>query len=115
MLEILNPIIQPVLLILTPVLAAAITAWVVRAIQSARADLNQSQLESLKLLANTAVWAAEQASRSNVIPKKYRMDYAIKFVQSQADARGIKINVDELTRYIEAAVGEQLNAQKISG
>jgi hypothetical protein len=114
MLDLINQIAQPLLLIILPVLAVAATSWLIKAWELKRAELSQAQLTTLNWLAGTAVWAAEQASQSGIIPKTARLSYAIEFVQVMADKYHIKIDSAEIAARIEAAVAEQLNKGRIT-
>jgi hypothetical protein len=111
--ELLNQIAQPVLLIVLPALAIALTSWAYKAYQVERAKLNEKQLTLLDRIIETGIWAAEQAYKAGIIPKEARLQYVIKFAQTYCDNHHIAVNVEELAVRIHAAVGKSLNAQKI--
>lgn len=113
LLEIVNQVLQPILLILLPVVAGAATAWLLKAWQVKRLELNQQQFSTLTWLVSTGIWAAEQAYKSGLIPKNFREDYVVEFVQSMAKKYHISIDAQELLRFIKAAVGEEFNKNRI--
>jgi len=113
LLEFANKVLQPVLLLVMPVLVCFAIAWVRKLLQVEQAKLSERQLYLLDCLISTGIWAAEQACKSGVIDAEYREDYVIQFIQGEANRYHLVIDVGQLAYRIKAAVGRQLNQDKL--
>ena len=105
--ELLSKVLQAVLEASLPILAAALAAWTVeKAIEMFRKlkDKNPELYEICKVVCREAVNAAEQVYGSGEGKKK--LEYAINFVEKYLAAKGIKLDIDIILGYIEAAVKE---------
>jgi len=111
--EIINQLAQPVLTLVLPVLAGALTAYVIKLWQTEKTKLNEKQLTLLYWIVNTEVWSAEQAYIAGILPANMRLKQVTASVQSWADKLGLKISVSAIVHLIEASVGEELNKEKI--
>lgn len=111
-LEFLNGLLQPILLVVLPPIAVAITAWAIRYWQTKKLELNQNQYVLLRWIVSCGMWAAEQAFAANQITKERRETYVIEFVQRKASEYGLKVNVYDIYVMIKAAVGEELNKER---
>jgi hypothetical protein len=111
--ETLSGLLQPVLVIVLPVLAAVVVAWAIRMCQTKKADLSERQYLLLRWLVSAGVWAAEQAFEAGQIPKESRERKVLEFVQSMANKYKIPVDVPEIYFLIRAAVGEELNKAKL--
>ena len=113
MLEITNNVLQPILEIVLPFLATACIAWLMKAWQAKRAELDAKQYSTLTWLIETGVWAAEQAYASGKLPKELREDYVIKFIQAEADRYHLVVDVAQIMVHIKAAVAKELNQGRL--
>lgn len=103
--ELLSKVLQAVLEASLPILAAALAAWAMeKAIEMFRKlkDKNPELYEICKVVCREAVTAAEQVYGSGEGKKK--LEYAINFVEKYLAAKGIKLDIDIILGYIEAAV-----------
>ena len=111
--EILNRVLQPVLLIVLPVLVVAILIWLAKVWQIKRGELSLQQLTTIRWLVSFGVWAAEQAWQAGDIPKGKREQFVIDFVQAQADKYHVHVDVAQIVVFIKAAVAEEFNKGRI--
>lgn len=103
--ELVSKVLQAILEASLPILAAALAAWAMeKAIEMFRKlkDKNSELYEICKVVCREAVTAAEQVYGSGEGKKK--LDYAINFVEKYLAAKGIKLDIDIILGYIEAAV-----------
>ncbi len=103
--ELLSKVLQAVLEASLPILAAALATWVMeKAIEMFRKlkDKNPELYEICKVVCREAVTAAEQVYGSGEGEQK--LHYAINFVEKYLAAKGIKLDIDIILGYIEAAV-----------
>ena len=103
--EILSKILQAVLEAALPILAAALASWATgKAIEIFKKlrDKNPELYEILKVVCREAVTAAEQVYGGDHGQEKLK--YAINFVEKYLNAKGIKLDIDIILGYIEAAV-----------
>lgn len=103
--ELVSKILQAVLEAALPILAAALATWVTgKAIEIFKKvkDKNPELYEILKVVCREAVTAAEQVYGTGEGKKK--LEYAINFVEKYLAAKGIKLDIDIILGYIEAAV-----------
>ncbi|MBP5782084.1 MAG: phage holin [Bacteroidales bacterium] len=100
-----NKVLQAVLETALPILAAALASWATgKAIEIFKKlrDKNPELYEILKVVCREAVTAAEQVYGGGEGRKK--LEYAINFVEKYLAAKGIKLDIDIILGYIEAAV-----------
>ena len=103
--ELLSKVLQAILEAALPILAAALATWVTgKAIEIFKKikDKNPELYEILKVVCREAVTAAEQVYGGGEGKKK--LEYAINFVEKYLAAKGIKLDIDIILGYIEAAV-----------
>ena len=112
-LEAINEISQPALMLILPVLAGALTVYVVKLWQKEKVKLSLEQSSLLNWITNTAVWSIEQAYAAGIIPKELRLEKATLYVQNQADSHGISVDVSEIVTRIEAVLAQELNKEKL--
>ena len=108
--ETLWTIIQALLLGLIPVVIAAVSAlarvlWV-----KWRGEISAEELDYLERVAAQAVLYAEQVYRD--ADGETKKQAAIKAVQTKLDARGIRIDLDQIVAAIEAAVYDEITRDK---
>ena len=107
--ELLFEVLQAVLLAALPILAAAVTRWVLGEIERQKKRLDADVLRNLEWIAGIAVTAAEQVHAAGYIADK--KVYAMKVAQAWLDSRGIKLNVGVVEGAVEAAVLKEFNPQ----
>ena len=103
--ELLSKILQAVLEAALPILAAAVAGWAVgKAIEIFKKirDKNPELYEILKVVCREAVTAAEQVYGGE--HGREKLQYAINVVEKYLAAKGIKLDLDIIVAYIEAAV-----------
>ena len=103
--ELFSKILQAVLQAALPILAAALASWATgKAIEIFKKlrDKNPELYEILKVVSREAVTAAEQVYGGGEGQQKLK--YAINFVEKYLAAKGIKLDIDIILGYIEAAV-----------
>jgi len=114
--EILSKTIQQILLVISPVLAASATAFLINLAKRVRAEAEQAAGEEwLWLLdegARIAVRAAEQLGLAGLIRDK--KEYAMNFVRNFLASHGIDVDLDIISAAIEAAVLEEFNKAKLA-
>lgn len=66
-----------------------------------------STYEKLEKITKDAVMIAEQLKIANVIEDK--KNYAIDYIQKEADKIGLKVNIEQVSDMIEKVVFEELN------
>ena len=101
----LSKVLQAVLEAVLPILAVALTAWVCgKAVEIFKKlkDKNPELYEICKVVSREAVTAAEQVYGGG--SGKQKLEYAINFVEKYLEAKGIKLDIDIILGYIEAAV-----------
>ena len=111
--DVLSAMLQSVLTYLLPVLAVALTGFLVAKIKSLWAEAKAWNPEITTLLeqaATFAVLAAEQAGAAELIESKKA--YAFDIAERWLELRGVHIDLDLIDAAIEAAVYEQFNAGK---
>jgi hypothetical protein len=104
---------QIALLLMLLVLAVGSILLTLQTWQGKRVQTNERQHGILMYLIETGVWAAEQAYKSGIIPKEYREEYVIRFLQGEANKYHLSIDVEQIVVYIKAAVAQQLNQDKL--
>ena len=103
--ELFSKILQAVLQAALPILAAALATWATgKAIEIFKKlrDKNPELYEIMKVVCREAVTAAEQVYGGGEGQQKLK--YAINFVEKYLAAKGIKLDIDIILGYIEAAV-----------
>ena len=103
--ELFSKILQAVLQAALPILAVALASWVTgKAIEIFKKlrDKNPELYEIMKVVCREAVTAAEQVYGGGEGQQKLK--YAINFVEKYLEAKGIKLDIDIILGYIEAAV-----------
>lgn len=103
--ELLSKVLQAVLEAALPVLAAALASWAIgKAIEIFKKlkDKNPELYEILKVVCREAVTAAEQVYGGEHGHEK--LNYAINVVEKYLAAKGIKLDIEIIVAYIEAAV-----------
>ena len=108
--EILSAMLQSVLSYLLPVLAVALTGFLVAKIKEAwaRAKVwNPDITELLENAAKFAVTAAEQAGAAQLIDDKKK--YAFEIAEQWLALHGVKLELGMIDAAIEAAVYKQFN------
>lgn len=93
---------QNILAASLPILAAALTAWLVQKIREMGKQINADTMDSIRIAVGIAVDAAEQAGAAKLGAEKkvYALDLAQKFL----DKQGIKVDITLLEGLVEAAV-----------
>lgn len=104
--DLLQPALETILTVLLPVVLGYIVLWFQRASSKLKAEIGSEQWELLENLATQFVLAAEQSGLTGKIEQlgEVKKAMVLQLLQSAADSRGIKINVEELDAIIEAAV-----------
>ena len=104
-----------VIVVLVPVLVAAIGAAGTYAVKWLRAKVGDQKWASIERAAQMAVYAAEQSNLGEQLQlageKKKALAKSI--LKSYLAAQGIKIDVDELGDLIEATLARTVNYDKI--
>mgnify|MGYP001363670427 CR=1 FL=1 len=95
-------LLQNILAASLPVLAAALTAWLVQKIREMGKRIDSDTMDSIRYAVAIAVDAAEQAGSAKLIADK--KPYAIELAQKFLDKQGIKVDVALLEGLVEAAV-----------
>lgn len=112
--DVFAKLVETFLLGLAPIVATFVAAWVFAKARAAIAELKASSDEdlywALKVTAEIAVRAAEQAKLGGFI--KDKKAYAIGIVEKLLAAKGFVIDLDPIAAAIEAAVWEEFNKPK---
>ena len=96
---------QNILAASLPILAAALTAWLVQKIREMGKRINADTMDSIRIAVGIAVDAAEQAGAADLIADAYdKKTYAIDLAQEFLNKQGIKVDVTLLEGLVEAAV-----------
>lgn len=109
--NILSTVLQAVLIVLLPPLAAGAARWLwaQAALLWARVkDYSPSTAELLELAAREAVLAAEQAGAGKLITDK--KDYAMAIAEKYLALYGVTVDLDLVSAAIEAAVLREINS-----
>lgn len=106
-------LLEQVLLVVLPVLAAAATAWIAQKVREGAARLTEHQRKVLLAVVQTAVLAAEQAGAAGYV--KDKKAYALEVAQGWLKQQGVKIDLGLLDAAIEAAVLEEFNRYRSDG
>ena len=93
---------QNILAASLPILATALTAWLVQKIREMGKRINSDTMDSIRFAVGIAVDAAEQAGAARLIADKKQ--YAIELTQIFLTKQGIKVDVALLEGLAEAAV-----------
>ena len=113
--EILSKTIQQILLVISPVLAASATAFLINLAKRVRAEAEQAAGEEWVWLldegARIAVRATEQLGLAGLVKdkKEYAMNYLCNFLTGY----GIEVDLAVISGAIEAAVLEEFNRAKL--
>lgn len=94
-----TPIIQAVFGLIIAVLTSL---WTIKISPMLKQKLSEKQIDVITNIVQKLVEAAEQVYDSTEGEKK--KEYVLELAQKELDLRGIKIDVDVLSGYIEAAV-----------
>lgn len=113
-LDVLASLLQPVLAVVLPVLVPVLLAYARAYWDSKRQNLSERQYTLLRWFVSAGVWAAEQAMAKGEISREQRERYVLDFVQQMADQYKIPVDVKALYVLIRAAVGEELNKNRIA-
>ena len=110
----LQPFLESVLTILAPILIAMLAVYLNKLLTKMKAELSNEQLVYLTELAHQFVNAAEQSGLTAVIENvgMAKKEMVMALLQAEANARGIKIDVEILSAIIEAAVVEEFGLSK---
>ena len=103
--ELLNKVLQIVLETALPILVSALAAWAIgkaREVFKKLKDKNPELYEILKAVSAEAVKAAEQVYGSQKGQEKKA--YALKIAEKYREAKGIQLDLEIISAYIEAAV-----------
>jgi hypothetical protein len=102
----LQPILVTLIQILLPVILGALALWLKELIAGARAKLSTEQLAFMESLASQLVLAAEQSGLTGAISDlgAEKKQWVIDQLQAVADAKHIKLDMDQLSALVEAAV-----------
>lgn len=106
--DLIQPALATIIQVLLPVVLGYLVLWFNRATAKLKAEISNEQLAVLESLAAQFVLAAEQSGLTNTIEDlgEAKKAMVIDLLQEAAKSRGIKVNVDELSALIEAAVVE---------
>lgn len=107
--ELFYQVVQAVLLAALPILAAAVTRWVIGEIERQKTTLDADVLRNLEWIAQIAVHAAEQLNAAGYIADK--KVYAMKVGEQWLKDRKISINIGVLESAVEAAILKEFNPQ----
>jgi hypothetical protein len=113
----LNLVLMSLAPILATIVAGAIVAAVKGFLRKLNAELGASQHQLLLDIVRTAVLYAEQSGLTGVIEKagEEKKREAINFTVRQLDKYGLShVNVDEISRLIEAAVQDVFNRERLN-
>ena len=103
--ELFSKVLQAVLQAALPILAVALASWVTgKAIEIFKKlrDKNPELYEIMKVVCREAVTASEQVYGGG--EGKQKLEYAINFVEKYLASKGVKLDIDIILGYIEAAV-----------
>jgi hypothetical protein len=113
----LNLVLMSLAPILATIVAGAIVAAVKGFLRKLNTELGASQHQLLLDIVRTAVLYAEQSGLTGVIEKagEEKKREAINFTVRQLDKYGLShVNVDEISRLIEAAVQDVFNRERLN-
>lgn len=110
-LDFFSLLLEKVLVAVLPILATALTAWVIQQIRSIGKKLSAEQMAYIKLACEIAVNAAEQSGAAGYITDK--KEYAIDMAQRWLEKQNIKVDLGLIADAIEAAVMTEINRDKI--
>lgn len=113
----LNLVLMSLAPILATIVAGAIVAAVKGFLRKLNAELGASQHQLLLDIVRTAVLYAEQSGLTGVIESagEEKKREAINFTVRQLDKYGLShVNVDEISRLIEAAVQDVFNRERMN-
>jgi len=113
----LNLVLMSLAPILATIVAGAIVAAVKGFLRKLNAELGASQHQLLLDIVRTAVLYAEQSGLTGVIENagEEKKREAINFTVRQLDKYGLShVNVDEISRLIEAAVQDVFNRERLN-
>lgn len=108
--EFWSSILQSVLVAVLPVLATALTAWLIQKAREVGKNINADTMTWIRWAASTAVTAAEQAGAAKLITDK--KEYALTLAEEYLAKQGIKVDLSLLSGIIEAAVMTEINKDK---
>lgn len=93
-----------------PVLATALTAWLVQKARQIGANLTSDQQWIVDYIVQTVVNAAEQAGAAGLIENK--KEYAMTLAVNWLDEKKIKVDIARLEGMIEASVWTEIEKDK---
>jgi uncharacterized protein YfaA (DUF2138 family) len=99
-------LLENILTAVLPILASALTVWLVQKIREAGKKINADQMYYIRLAVGIAVTAAEQAGLAKLITDKKQ--YALEITQAYLNKQNIKVDIALIDGLIEAAVGSEL-------
>ena len=104
-----NTLLQQVLVVIVPPLAALAAAWVVQEIRKIGKGINSDTMTKINWAVAMAVNAAEQAGAAKLITDKKK--YAIDLAQQYMAKAGVTVDLTLLDGLIEAAVKTEINKE----
>lgn len=111
----LQPLLETVIRVAVPIVMGFVVLGIQALIKQVQARMTKDQLATLRGLATTFVFAAEQTGLSSAVltAGAEKKAWALNALQAEADRRGIKVDVSTLDALIEAEVGQGLNYEKL--
>lgn len=112
--DLVQPLLETVLSIMLPIVLGFVAVWLKGLLAKVKAEMSESQLAFITVLAGQLVLAAEQSGLTGAIENigEAKKAMVIAALQTAADERGIKISVELLSAIIEAAVVDAFGLSK---
>lgn len=112
--DLVQPLLETVLSIMLPIVLGFVAVWLKGLLAKVKAEMSESQLAFITVLAGQLVLAAEQSGLTGAIKNigEAKKAMVIAALQTAADERGIKISVELLSAIIEAAVVDAFGLSK---
>jgi len=112
--DLVQPLLETVLSIMLPIVLGFVAVWLKGLLAKIKAEMSESQLAFITVLAGQLVLAAEQSGLTGVITNigEEKKAMVIAALQQAADDNGIKISVELLSAIIEAAVVDAFGLSK---
>lgn len=112
--DLVQPLLETVLSIMLPIVLGFVAVWLKGLLAKVKAEMSESQLAFITVLAGQLVLAAEQSGLTGAIEDigEAKKAMVIAALQTAADERGIKISVELLSAIIEAAVVDAFGLSK---
>lgn len=106
-------LLEQTLMAVLPVLAVAVTGWIIQKIREAEKRIGAERMTHVRWAAEMAVQAAEQAGLAGFIQDKKA--HALQAAEAWLKGQGIRIDLDVLAEAVEAAVWSEINSKKTAG